>query len=86
MLDFELEAGAVIGRSGRDLTPEEAREHIVGYLVFNDWSARDLHKPEKNLGLGFSEGKASPTRWARTWSPPTRWRTGGTRTASSTWR
>lgn len=57
VLDFELEVAAVIGRSGRDLTPEEAREHIVGYLVFNDWSARDLQKPEKNLGLGFSKGK-----------------------------
>ncbi|MDH6604599.1 2-keto-4-pentenoate hydratase/2-oxohepta-3-ene-1,7-dioic acid hydratase in catechol pathway [Streptomyces sp. SAI-208] len=57
VLDFELEVGAVIGRAGRDLTPEQAREHIVGYLVFNDWSARDLQKPEKNLGLGFSKGK-----------------------------
>lgn len=57
VLDFELEVGAVIGRGGRDLTPERAREHIVGYLVFNDWSARDLQKPEKNLGLGFSKGK-----------------------------
>ncbi|MFJ8109608.1 fumarylacetoacetate hydrolase family protein [Streptomyces sp. NPDC096132] len=57
VLDFELEVGAVVGRAGRDLTPEQAREHIVGYLVFNDWSARDLQKPEKNLGLGFSKGK-----------------------------
>ncbi|MFD4600708.1 fumarylacetoacetate hydrolase family protein [Streptomyces sp. NPDC058464] len=57
VLDFELEVGVVIGRSGRDLTPEQAREHIAGYLVFNDWSARDLQKPEKNLGLGFSKGK-----------------------------
>ena len=57
VLDFELEVGAVIGRSGRDLTPKQARGHIVGYLVFNDWSARDLQKPEKNLGLGFSKGK-----------------------------
>ncbi|MGW0947938.1 fumarylacetoacetate hydrolase family protein [Streptomyces sp. NPDC002623] len=57
VLDFELEVGAVVGRSGRDLTPEQARETIVGYLVFNDWSARDLQKPEKNLGLGFSKGK-----------------------------
>lgn len=56
-LDFELEVAAVIGRSGRDLTPENAREHIVGYTLFNDWSARDLQKPERNLGLGFSKGK-----------------------------
>jgi 2-keto-4-pentenoate hydratase/2-oxohepta-3-ene-1,7-dioic acid hydratase in catechol pathway len=57
VLDFELEVGAVIGRSGRDLTPVQARDHIVGYTIFNDWSARDLQKPEKDLGLGFSKGK-----------------------------
>ena len=57
VLDFELEVAAVIGRSGRDLSPEQAREHIIGYTVFNDWSARDLQKPEKELGLGFSKGK-----------------------------
>jgi 2-keto-4-pentenoate hydratase/2-oxohepta-3-ene-1,7-dioic acid hydratase in catechol pathway len=38
-LDFELEVAAVIGMQGLDLTPEQAREHIVGYTVFNDWSA-----------------------------------------------
>ncbi|WP_433454483.1 fumarylacetoacetate hydrolase family protein [Streptomyces sp. CA-142005] len=57
VLDCELEVAAVIGRPGRDLAPEEAGDHIAGYLVFNDWSARDLQKPEKNLGLGFSKGK-----------------------------
>ncbi|MGP3769686.1 fumarylacetoacetate hydrolase family protein [Streptomyces sp. SDT5-1] len=57
VLDFELEIGVVVGRAGRDLTPDEARDHIAGYLIFNDWSARDLQKPEKNLGLGFSKGK-----------------------------
>ena len=57
VLDFELEVGAVISRSGRDLTPDQARSHILGYLVFNDWSARDLQKPERELGLGFSKGK-----------------------------
>ncbi|MFD0687620.1 fumarylacetoacetate hydrolase family protein [Actinomadura fibrosa] len=57
VLDFELEVGAVIGRSGRDLTPERARDHIIGYTIFNDWSARDLQKPEKELGLGFAKGK-----------------------------
>jgi 2-keto-4-pentenoate hydratase/2-oxohepta-3-ene-1,7-dioic acid hydratase in catechol pathway len=57
VLDFECEVGAVIGRSGRDLGPAEAREAIVGYTIFNDWSARDLQRPEKELGLGFSKGK-----------------------------
>src|SRR5262249_34366092 len=57
VLDFEFEIGAVVGRSGRDLTVEQARDAIVGYLVFNDWSARDLQRPEKDLGLGFAKGK-----------------------------
>ncbi len=57
VLDFELEVGAVIGREGRDLTPEQARDHIVGYTVFNDWSARDLQSAEMKVGLGPCKGK-----------------------------
>ncbi|MGI5459122.1 fumarylacetoacetate hydrolase family protein [Streptomyces sp. CA-249302] len=57
VLDFELEVAAVIGKEGRDLTPEQAREHIVGYTVFNDWSARDLQSAEMKVGLGPCKGK-----------------------------
>ncbi|MFL1898422.1 fumarylacetoacetate hydrolase family protein [Streptomyces tauricus] len=60
-LDFELEVGAVIGREGRDLTPEQARDHIVGYTVFNDWSARDLQSAEMRVGLGPCKGKDTAT-------------------------
>src|SRR5689334_15064976 len=42
LLDFELEVAVVVGRDGSSLTPEQAREHVFGYTVFNDWSARDL--------------------------------------------
>ncbi|GAA1583890.1 fumarylacetoacetate hydrolase family protein [Actinomadura kijaniata] len=56
-LDFELEVAAVIGRAGRDLTPERARDHILGYTVFNDWSARDLQSREMRVGLGPCKGK-----------------------------
>jgi 2-keto-4-pentenoate hydratase/2-oxohepta-3-ene-1,7-dioic acid hydratase in catechol pathway len=56
-LDYELEVAAVIGRAGRDLTPEQAREHIIGYCVFNDWSARDLQAREMKVGLGPCKGK-----------------------------
>jgi 2-keto-4-pentenoate hydratase/2-oxohepta-3-ene-1,7-dioic acid hydratase in catechol pathway len=55
--DFELEVAAVIGRAGRDLTPERARDHIVGYTIFNDWSARDLQAAEMRVGLGPAKGK-----------------------------
>ncbi|WP_306319820.1 MULTISPECIES: fumarylacetoacetate hydrolase family protein [unclassified Streptomyces] len=61
VLDFELEVGAVIGREGRDLTPEAAREHIIGYTVFNDWSARDLQSAEMKVGLGPCKGKDTAT-------------------------
>jgi 2-keto-4-pentenoate hydratase/2-oxohepta-3-ene-1,7-dioic acid hydratase in catechol pathway len=57
VLDFELEVAAVIGRTGRDLTPAQAREHIVGYCVFNDWSARDLQMREMEVRLGPCKGK-----------------------------
>ena len=57
VLDYELEVAAVIGRAGRDLTPKQAREHIVGYSVFNDWSARDLQGRELPVQLGPAKGK-----------------------------
>jgi 2-keto-4-pentenoate hydratase/2-oxohepta-3-ene-1,7-dioic acid hydratase in catechol pathway len=59
--DFELEVAAVIGRAGRDLTPEQARDHILGYTIFNDWSARDLQKAEMRVGLGPAKGKDTST-------------------------
>jgi 2-keto-4-pentenoate hydratase/2-oxohepta-3-ene-1,7-dioic acid hydratase in catechol pathway len=61
VLDFELEVAAVIGREGRDLTPEQARDHIIGYTVFNDWSARDLQSAEMQVGLGPCKGKDTAT-------------------------
>jgi 2-keto-4-pentenoate hydratase/2-oxohepta-3-ene-1,7-dioic acid hydratase in catechol pathway len=56
-LDFELEVAAVIGRAGRNLTPDEAGDYIAGYTIFNDWSARDLQFEEMKLGLGICKGK-----------------------------
>ncbi|XUL93778.1 fumarylacetoacetate hydrolase family protein [Streptomyces galilaeus] len=61
VLDFELEVAAVIGKEGRDLTPKQARDHIVGYTVFNDWSARDLQSAEMKVGLGPCKGKDTAT-------------------------
>jgi len=56
-LDFELEVAAVVGRPGRDLEPEQAEEHIFGFTVMNDWSARDLQRREMRVGLGPAKGK-----------------------------
>lgn len=51
-LDFELECAAVIGRELSNASVSEAAEGIAGYLVFNDWSARDIQRHEKKLGGG----------------------------------
>ena len=40
---------------------EQARDHIVGYTIFNDWSARDLQPAEMKVGLGPAKGKDTAT-------------------------
>ena len=40
-IDYEMEWAAVIGRECRAAKRDTARDHIFGYTVFNDWSARD---------------------------------------------
>ncbi|MEO3754993.1 fumarylacetoacetate hydrolase family protein [Streptomyces sp. B6B3] len=56
-LDYELEVAAVIGREGSDLDPEEAERYIAGFVLFCDWSARDLQTAEMRLNLGPAKGK-----------------------------
>jgi len=41
-LDYEIELAAVIGCRCRDVEPEEAYEHVFGYMILNDVSARDV--------------------------------------------
>jgi 2-keto-4-pentenoate hydratase/2-oxohepta-3-ene-1,7-dioic acid hydratase in catechol pathway/glyoxylase-like metal-dependent hydrolase (beta-lactamase superfamily II) len=60
--DFELEIAAVIGASDgdlRDLSVTEAEQSIIGYMIFNDWSARDLQQLEGQLAIGQAKGKDS---------------------------
>ncbi len=56
-LDYELEIACVIGKSGRDIAPEDAESHIFGLMIFNDWSARDLQRHEVSVGLGPAKAK-----------------------------
>jgi 2-keto-4-pentenoate hydratase/2-oxohepta-3-ene-1,7-dioic acid hydratase in catechol pathway len=57
LLDYELEFAAVIGREGADIPKEEAWDHIAGYTVFNDVSARDIQMKEMSCMLGPAKGK-----------------------------
>jgi len=57
MMDFELELACVIGRRGRDIAQARAMEHIFGFTIFNDFSARDTQMVERPLGMGPMKGK-----------------------------
>jgi len=56
-LDFEFEFAAVIGRGGADISRETAMGHIYGYMIYNDFSARDIQQREMSVGLGPAKGK-----------------------------
>jgi 2-keto-4-pentenoate hydratase/2-oxohepta-3-ene-1,7-dioic acid hydratase in catechol pathway len=55
--DYELEFGIFIGKQGADIPKERAREHIGGYTIFNDFSARDIQLREQGGRLGPAKGK-----------------------------
>jgi fumarylacetoacetate (FAA) hydrolase len=56
-LDYELEVAALIDTPVHDLSADRGEEAIGGYLVFNDWSARDLQREETAVRLGPAKGK-----------------------------
>jgi len=45
-IDYEAELGVVIRSRTRNILPDEAREHILGYTCVNDVTARDLQKQD----------------------------------------
>ena len=57
VMDYELEFGFFIGKGGKNIPKERAREHIFGYSIFNDISARDAQMIEMPGGLGPGKGK-----------------------------
>ncbi|HWC84653.1 MAG TPA: fumarylacetoacetate hydrolase family protein [Pseudonocardiaceae bacterium] len=59
-LDYELELVMVIGKPGKFFSAEQAAEHIAGYLIFNDVTARDIQRREMKSGV-FSFSKAIDT-------------------------
>lgn len=56
-LDYELEVSAVIGTRGVDIPVERALDHVAGFMLFNDVSARDTIFEEVPGNLGPSKGK-----------------------------
>jgi len=51
-VDYEAELAVVIGRSGSDISPARAYEHVFGYTIVNDVTARDRQRNHKQWFLG----------------------------------
>lgn len=56
-LDFELEVAIVISKKGRNISAKNAEDHILGFTIMNDFSARQLQMEEMKLSLGPAKGK-----------------------------
>ncbi|MDL5140800.1 fumarylacetoacetate hydrolase family protein [Bacillus atrophaeus] len=59
-LDYEGELAVVIGKSGTHISKEEAYDHIFGYTIINDVTARDLQKKHKQFFIGKSLDSTCP--------------------------
>lgn len=57
LMDYELEIAAVIGKPGKDIPRERALEHIFGFTIYNDMTARDFQLSEMEGRLGPAKGK-----------------------------
>ncbi len=60
-LDLEVELGVVIGRAGRRIDEATALDHVAGYVVVNDVSARDWQGNPQAL----REGEKGDGQWLR---------------------
>jgi 2-keto-4-pentenoate hydratase/2-oxohepta-3-ene-1,7-dioic acid hydratase in catechol pathway len=53
-LDYEAEFAVVIGKAGRGIKKADAFDHIFGYTIVNDFTARDLQKKHRQWFIGKS--------------------------------
>jgi len=60
-VDYEVELAVIIGKQGRKIPEADAFDHIAGYTVFNDVSARDIQFDDKQWFRGKSFDTFAPT-------------------------
>ncbi len=58
VMDYELEFGIITMNKGANIPASKARDHIFGYTIFNDFSARDAQRIEMEGRLGPAKGKS----------------------------
>lgn len=56
-VDIELEIAAIIYKKGKDIDKKSASDYILGFTIFNDFSARDVQMAEMKCLLGPAKGK-----------------------------
>ncbi|KAJ1991820.1 hypothetical protein GGI26_003714 [Coemansia sp. RSA 1358] len=61
VVHHEVELGVVIGKSGRNIRAEDAYEHVAGYALALDLTARNLQEKAKAQGLPWSAAKGYDT-------------------------
>jgi len=59
-LDYEAELAFVVGKRGKDIPPERALEHVAGYCVFNDVTARDVQLSDRQWVRGKTVDGSAP--------------------------
>ena len=59
-IDYEAELGVIIGKGGRGIRPENALEHVWGYTIINDVTARDLQARYSQWLIGKSQDTFCP--------------------------
>ena len=63
-VDWEVELGIVVGKAGRDIAPSDALDHVAGYTIVNDVSARDVQ---------FADGQWTRAKSFDTFKPMGPW-------------
>ena len=58
VMDYELEYGIITKNKGANIPASKAKDHIFGYTIFNDFSARDAQRVEMEGRLGPAKGKS----------------------------
>lgn len=58
VMDYELEFGIITKNKGANIPASRARDHIFGFTIFNDFSARDAQRIEMEGRLGPAKGKS----------------------------
>ena len=66
-IDYEAELAVIIGKGGRGITMDQALDHVWGYTIINDVTARDLQGKHSQWLIGKSQDSFGPMGpWAVT--------------------